>query len=255
MILAYKNYIKDSTLTANTEDLNQNIDNLKIPQLSKGFQFNNNLGNIIMSFPSAKNLKSCIIDIGTMDQECVVTIKGSTVSDNWGDAPFVQTLVTTGSCVYGFFDETYQYWLIDFVDVSQQVKIKIGYIFVGDWLQMPPMSQDAGIYYETTTQNTMSISGQQYSDRGIQFVSTAFDFPRIFEDEAEYFGKTVAGRKQILAAWRETEFQYCWLFLWESSLEHIPPIFGSMEKESIEFERVRGQDIFWSLSFKYKEIK
>ena len=87
------------------------------------------------------------------------------------------------------------------------------------------------------------------------FISTSFDFPRIPDTEEVFLGISRSGRQQILEVWRETEFQYAWLFPWESSLDKVPPIFGSMESDSLQFDRSEVDGLYWSMSFSFMEIK
>ncbi len=243
MILTGKNYIESATLTSNSGLAGQNINNLKIPQLTKTYIMN---GPGLITVTGITDFSSIVIDKGTCSG-IFARIYTSTGESNI-------YLTETETCFYSFTT----YTGVTQIDLTFNGSVdtpSIGYIFLGDYLQFPAMSPNAVLYYETTTQKTSSISGQQYTDRGYQAVSTTFEFPRVPETSESYLGVVVAGRQEILATWRETEFQYSWLFPWEASLDKIPPVFGSMNATSLEFVRSSDSIFYWTMSFDYKEIK
>lgn len=258
MILTGKNYIDTATLVS-TDGYStlQDVNNLKIPQLSKNFIMNTS-GVVTLSGVGTINV--IIIDKGN----CTSISAAVTYNDT-----HVETIALTSSSTafYHFLDQdtgTYKNENINHIDftfigpltgTAEELLPRVGYIFVGEYLQLPAIDPNAGLYYNTTSQKTNSISGQQYTDSGYQYISTAFNFPRVPETSGAFLGKTVAGRQQILAAWRETELQYSWLYVWENSLDKVPPIFGSMEGDSLQFDRVLGDEIKWSLSFNFSEVK
>lgn len=256
MILTGINYITDATLTS-TDGYNslQNIEYLKIPQLSKNFVMNTS-GVIVLS--GVATIPCLIIDKGN----CTSITATVTYLDAYVES---YDLTATDTCFYHFLDKNTGAHKETGINTISMLFIgplsgtdllpSVGYIHAGEYLQLPAISPSAVLYYDTTSQKTSSISGQQYSDRGYQTVSTTFEFPRIPESTESYLGKIVAGRKQILATWRETEFQYSWLFPWEQSLADVPPIFGSMNSTSLEFIRSGDSNLYWTMSFDFKEVK
>ena len=243
MIITGKNYIEDATLTSSSGLAGQNIENLKVPQLSKKYIMN---GPGFITVTGISSFDSIVIDKGTCSGIY------ANVHDSTGQHSTYMN--STNTCFYLFSSYT-GVTQIDFTINGLVDTPEIGYIHIGNYLQLPPINPTAGLYYSTTTQKTNSISGQQYTDKGYQFISTSFEFPRIPDSEEVFLGKTVAGRQEILATWRETEFQYAWLFPWESSLDKIPPIFGSMESDSLQFDRSEVDGLYWGMSFTFVEIK
>ena len=242
MIITGKNYIDQATLTSSSGISGQNIEYLKIPQLSKNFIMN---GPGLITVTGISSFNCIIIDKGTCSRIDIIITYNDTSTNSF-------MMDSSSTCFYKFATETN----VDEISIQftgDNVAPSIGYLFVGDYLQLPPISPTASLYYITTTQKTNSISGQQFTDKGYQYISTSFEFPRIPESSSVYLGKTVAGRQEILATWKETEFQYSWLFPWENSLDKVPPIFGSIENNSIEFDK--AEDLYWSLSFTFVEIK
>lgn len=256
MILTGENYIKSATLASTSGIANQNIENLKIPQLSKNFVMNTN-GTITLT--GVSTIPCVVIDVGTCSRIQMTVVYNDTHSEQYD-------LTATSSSFYHFLDKntgtykhenitslTFQFTGLLDGDLSQLLP-SIGYIFIGKYLQMPPVNPSAGLYYNTTTQKTNSISGQQFTDKGYQYIETDFSFPRIPETSEVFLGKTIAGRQEILSAWKSTEFQYEWLFPWENSLDKIPPVFGSMKDNSLKFTRSESS-LYWSLEFSFREIK
>jgi hypothetical protein len=257
MIITAKNYIDTATL-ASTDGYNslQDVNNLKIPQLSKNFIMNT---SGVVTLSGVSTINAIMIDKGN----CTSISAAITYVDT---TTYSISLTMTDTVFYHFLDqdtgnknENIDHIHFTFVGPStgtaEELLPRVGYIFVGEYLQLPAIDPTAGIYYSTTSQKTNSISGQQYTDSGYQYVSTTFTFPRIPDTSEVFLGKTVAGRQEILAAWRETEFQYSWLWPWENDLDKVPPIFGSMDTDSLQFDRVDCDGIRWSLSLGFREIK
>ena len=270
MIITGKNYIEFAQLSCATPIENQIIDNLKIPQLSKAYKMLQIPNPIECLFTSVIRAKCIVIDRGTLTSNAEIEINlgyvGSptfTLESN-GSSFFllldkIDTTGLPGEFISNHIDSVTKEFIISTLNIeiidSTNTEPEIGYIHIGDYLQLPPINPSAGLYYSTTTQKTKSISGQQYTDKGYQFVSTSFDFPRIPDTEEVFLGKTVAGRQEILSTWSETEFQCAWLFPWEQSLDKIPPIFGSMDSNSLQFDRSETDGLYWSMSFNFSEIK
>lgn len=252
MIITGKNYIESATLASSSGKLGQDVDNLKIPQLSKNF---------VMT-------ASGVVDISNIDQfiQCIIIDKGTCESVSavitWADSSTSSiNLSSSSTCFYHLFSSTpLKMSSLSLTFVGETVGVilqdpSVGYIFIGDYLQLPAINQNSVLYYQTTTQKTSSISGQQYTDAGYQVVATTFDFPRVPDSTESYLGVVVAGRKQILATWRETELQYEWLFPWEQSLADVPPIFGSVEGDGLSFDRVSGEGKYWHMALSFREVK
>lgn len=257
MIITGTNFIDSSTLTSSSGIANQNVNNLKIPQLSKNFIMNT---NGIITLTGVATIPCIVIDAGTCSRIQMTVLYQDAHSETYD-------LSATTTAFYHYLDQnagTYKHENITSLtlqftgqlagDLSQLLP-SIGYIFVGEYMKLPAINPSAGLYYSTTTQKTNSISGQQFTDKGYQFVSTEFSFPRIPETTEMFLGVNVAGRQQILATWQETEFQYSWLMPWENSLDKIPPIFGSMTANSLKFTRSEANALYWSLDFAFQEIK
>ena len=250
MILTGKNYIDQASLSCSNSGVNQILDNLKIPQLSKNWSASSTTTSILIDLMSVKYVGSFIIDIGNL-AGAEVNIEAR--ESEYGDPVFTQTLTETASCFYGLPNVEYRYWRLN---IDGKTKIPtFGYITLCDYLQMPAVNPDASIFYSTTTQKTTSISGQQFTDAGYQYMHTEFEFPQIPDQKSQFLGKTVAGRQEIVAAWKQTEFQYAWLLLWENSLEKIPPVFGSVDSDTLQFTRSESDGLYWNMSFSFKEIK
>lgn len=255
MILTGINYIDVATLTSTDGSTTlQDVNNLKIPQLSKNFIMNT---SGVVTLSGVPTINSIIIDKGNCTSiSAAITYVDTTVE--------TLSLISTSTSFYYFLDQENLNENIDHIHftfvgplsgTAEELLPRVGYIFVGEYLQLPAIDPNAGLYYTTTSQKTNSISGQQYTDSGYQYISTSFNFPRVPEISGVFLGKTIAGRQEILAAWRETELQYSWLFPWENSLDKVPPIFGSMDGDSLFFDRVEGDEIKWSLSFDFIEVK
>jgi len=222
------NHINEATLTASSSDINQDLERVKIAHLAQTFRFDGNDEWIKINLGESMDIKSFIVDRGNLTSTATVTLQANT-TDSWTAPEYSQVLTETDSMYYTDLDETYQWWRLVIED-SSIVKISIGYIVIGDeYIQMPGIDPEVDLQYNTTSQRSISVSGQVFGNRGYRYLETTFSFPQ-FDNET---------RKKLLAMWEDIEnLTPVWVMLWANNLNDFEPIFAVIEDNSISFKKV-----------------
>jgi hypothetical protein len=238
MRIYYSNLIQTATLIPSSSDVNQDVERLKQPHLASIFRFGGDDENLVIDLQSAQNIKSFIVDIGNMTGQGTYTLEANT-TDEWTSPIYSSSLLTTDTMFYLDLDETYRYWRLKITDVGVG-KLEIGYVQIGgEYLQMPGISLDTTLSFTTTSQQTLSISGQVYGDEGYQFLQTTFNFPNISETAGiGPAGVAVAGRQEILQMWEDVEnINPVWVVLWEKNIDDYAPVFCVFNQSSLQFKK------------------
>ncbi len=254
MQIFYNNYITDTSLTASSASEGYDVDNLKVSQLKKDFNFTGNNESVIMSFSNATEIKTFIVDMGNMSSTATITLEGN-ATNVWTSPSYSQVLSKTDTAAYLLLDETYQYWRIT-MDDSTVTTITIGYLFIGgDYLQMPQIDPTVELFYNTTSSTTISISGQVYGDRGYEFMDTTFNFPEITEDATTIQGIDVATRKEVLTFFNTVHNNKpFWVFLFSNDLDEHPPLFCILANKSLSMRMSSSKKCF-STTLSLREVK
>jgi hypothetical protein len=251
----YKNDIDQATLSASSADTGQSLDNLKIPQLARTYQFTGDDESIVIDFGSDKNIKSFLVDIGNLSSSGTYKIEGN-ATDSWTSPSYSESLVKTDTCLYKDMDETYRYYRLTLND-SSVTKIKIGYIQLSSqpYLQMPPINPNVELYYTTTSKASTSIGGQLYGDEGYRYLETKFTFSQIGEQGSYVRSTLVASRKDILNMWNEVQnITPMWVFLWSENLDEYPPLFSVIKENRLAFKKL-DYGKYYSTSLTIMEVK
>lgn len=238
------NILSDCLLTASSTKSGYAVGNLKVNQLGKDFSFDGNTGSIKMVFGSEENIKHCLVDIGKMSDEVVVTLEANS-SDSWDSPLYSKELIYTESALYLDLDETYQYFRLVFSD-ENVTDIQFGVISIGgSYLQMPAVSPKCEIFYSTTSENSVSIGGQISGDEGYDYMETAFTFPMISEYPETFDGELVATRKEIKELWENVKnITPVWVFLWANNLDEFPPVFCIIDQKKLSFKKTTYEKIY-----------
>lgn len=253
MKLFWDNKIGDTILTASSTKTGYDIGNLKIPQLSKVFSFDGNSGSIVLSFSEATEIGYCIIDKGNMSDSVIGIFQGNN-TDDWSDPSFSDSFNITETALWIELDSEYKYYRIVLSD-DNLTDLEFGYISIGpSGLQLPGVDPEADLYYNTTSENTISLGGQVYGDTGYEYLETAFNFPQIGEDNIIIRGKTCASRKDILKMWKAVlNITPIWAFLWSDNLDEHAPVFCILNNNSMQFKKL-GYGKYYSTSINLRQV-
>ena len=253
MKIYYNNLIEESTLSTSSTFDGYSVDNLKTSRLSEQYKAKFISTTINITFLEVKDIQSFIIDRGELSDSATVTLQGNSISD-FTSPPFEVSLVKTDTCFYIDIDVSYQYFRLV---IEDSVEPTFGYIHIGSkFLQMPRINPKVELFYNNTSEATISLSGQSYEDEGYEFLETNFDFPKIYEDNFVYRGELVANRQDILDMFRtikSTTNQKIWVFIWSNDLDTIPPVFCILNQSKIKIKiEDEGE---YSTSLNIREVK
>jgi hypothetical protein len=252
MQLHYKNYISSSILTAQNIPANQNIDFIKEQNLSATFEQLNTSPYILIDLQEQKYIRSCIVDVGNMLSTTTITLYSSNLADFSVKNTYSMTY-TTSSFIWTSEEYDYsRYWKIEITD-TQLNSIIIGQIFIGDYINLPPITEGSTLSYTTTSNRQISLSGQVYGNTGYRYFSTQFNFPVITEYQNTINDKIIASKQDILDAWNLVENNNpIWLVIWENCIDVYPPIYSIINQDSISFSK---SAYYLSTSISFMEVK
>jgi len=254
MRISYQNKLDEATLTPSSVKSGSTINNLTQKHLSKRFTFDGNSGTVDIDFGGNQDIKKVIIGGSNMTSSATVTLIASVNSD-YSTTDFSTTLDIYDSTWTKNLDETYRYWRLSVSD-SSLTYLWMGYLYLGDYLQMPGIDPNYVLNYNTTSKVTMSVSLQPYGDKGINYFKSSFSFPIITDYETfGPGGESIATRADILEMWYEVESGIpFYLEVAENSLDVIPPFFGIFDGQGLSFKLDSSQG-FYSLKFSFTETK
>lgn len=235
MKIAYLNYLDDATLTPSSTQTNRNINDLKIPHLTRSFSFGTSSGNIIIDLGEEKNI-SCFVLGGTnLKTGDTITLEAN-ASDGWTTPAYSQTIPFYKKNQLLFLDETFRYWRVSMSSTVDMVKI--GHIFIGQFIQLDGVLPDINFEYNRTDTLTMSGSLQPWGNIGYDHFSAKFTFDNIKNSPQIRNGKTIATRDEILEMWNHIgSITPVYLCIFDEDLALEPPIFGVINQTQMKMAR------------------
>ena len=151
----------------------------------------------------------------------------------------------TNSIIHKFADSQYYiYYKIEFSDIyNSDGEISIGYIFLGESLDMPGMDISQVIPYKSNSVIQKSVTGQLYGDRRIKYKAAQIAFTGIENDDKilinNFFEVCDITRPFIL-------------LIWEDDLDIEPAIYCHLTKD-LEWSRTPGSGLMYNLKLDFEE--
>ena len=252
MKIYWNNLLDEAGLTASTTKTGTSVSNIIQKHLTKRLSFDGNSGYVDIDLGAITQIKKIIV--GGSNNTDTFTIYGNTIADMTTPA-FTQSLSLTDSTWETSFDESYRYWRLEGSEAAVTY-LWLGYVFMGEGLQLPGIDPDYILNYNTTSSTTMSVSLQPYGNIGIKNFSSSFSFPIITDYERTATnGEAMATRIDILEMWYEVEGHTpFYLEIAEEALSTIPPYFGILAQGSLSFKLDKTQN-FYKLKFKFQQTK
>jgi len=256
MILHYKNYIdNDTIITAENYPVNQETDKIKDYHLSSTFTQVNNyptLPYLVFNLNAFRNIKSVVIDRGNLVDTCTCKLYRSNDGITF---TYISDMVMTETVFYSYCEVNTQYIKIEFIEnTGNQANVTIGYVHIGDYITLPGLEPSSELSLTTTSQSTVSLSGQIYGYVSYDYKSYIFNFPLVSDDNYTYGSRVIANRKAIINAFNEVKnINPMYAFLWEASLNEFPPLFCIFNQSTITFKKKLGS--YYSTSISLLEVK
>jgi hypothetical protein len=156
----------------------------------------------------------------------------------WSSYQITSAITSTVSC-------TYFRLRITGISTATLSYISLGYMFLGDYLEMPGMRPDQTIFDETTSRITLSQGGQLYADDGYNFRSAKINFPYL----------THAQRASIRSMWATIKnYKSVIMITWPSNSTYELPIYGVIDQKQLQFTRTDDPNMAWETSLTIREI-
>lgn len=255
MVFLYDNYIDNAILTPSSELEGRPVDNLKNPHLSRNFAFDANTGNIIIQFSEPKLVTDFIV-AGTNITSGNTQLLLEGANNSLFNGGYSENLELYSNETIGKKDinRTYQYWRISIADTTT-TDILLGYMYIGNRLQLPGISPGIDLNYHTNTSVTFSVSQQSYANTGIDYFSSAFEFPIITDHPMDIDGVGIATREDILEFWYYNKgAKPIIMIIWDNSRNRFPPILGLVTQNTLKFKMDKTQG-YYSMKFSFVESR
>lgn len=255
MLFLWDNKIDDAILTPSSELLSRPIENVQDSDLSKQFAMDSNSGNIVIDLNNSEYISDVMLLGTNITSTGNITLEGST-TDNFSSPDYSSSMdvYSNGNCGIKDVDSTYQYWRVVITDTSIS-DILIGWLYIGERLQLPGIDPSVNLNYHTNTAATFSVSQQIYANTGVEYFSSSFSFPVITDEVVQYDGVDIATREDILEFWYSNRgAKPIVLVIWDNDRERFPPIVGVVAQDTLSFNMDRNQGSY-GLDFDFVETK
>ena len=244
MKILWDNKIDEYTPTSTTEVANFEKENVQDIRLSRTFRTSVLTDAWVkIDTTSGIDVSAAAIAGHNLTNGATIKIQGND-TDSWTSPTVDETLAWNAGVITGFFTEdNLRYWRFLITDAANpDGYIEIGRLFLGTYLQMPPVEPGVDIPRATTSRSVHSITGQTYSDKGIQYRIPAFSFPLINETQ----------RSGIDSMWAEVEnTKPVFLLIWENSLTVVGAMYAKIDQDNISWRKLEG--LTWSLRIAFRE--
>lgn len=256
MQFLYNNLLDDAkNISASSTRVGWDPTQLTNYHLAKAFSFNGNEGTIGIEFDHAVSVQDIILCGTNLTSSAIVKLEGNS-TNSFSSPPYTKglTLYSNGYAGEQGINRSYKYWQISISDPGVTY-VEIGYLFIGDHLQLPGVDPGVDLTYNTETIVTLSKTRQSYADRGVNYFSSSFEFPYITDYSYDIDGKTISTREDILEFWLENQGAVPFIMIiFEKSKDRIPPMMGLINQDSLsfKFDDTLG---FYSMKFNFAETK
>lgn len=249
MIILYDNKILTSTITANSENVNFPLANLKLVDSTKYFRSIVDTGvRIVFNLASLKADWLFILN-HNLTSGATIKIEANT-SDSWGSPAFSETVTWDEDTIWhGFTEQTYSYWSL-YIDDSSNPDgfIQIGLLSLGKPLTMPGFDPAVKVSYIDTTNRTRTPSLKTYKDIRPVYRVVSVKYPTI--TQAEF--KTVStGIKPMLDFYHDTG-DPAMVVPYEETVDVEPPIYCELPAR-IDKEKLPVNGVLYTLSLEFEE--
>lgn len=198
MRILYNNVFDDYTITAATENANYPASNIQDPRLSR-YTRTTALSSQTWDIDTTTAIQpdTIVIDNHNITSGATIQIRASVNSD-YSTTDFSATITHDSGTMIKFFTpgSTYRYWRLFITDAANtDLYIKMGRVFMGNYLQLTPSSKipfdDAR---ETTSKTYFSQTNQVYGNEGEDYIIRNYEFSSIsstMRDSIDTFQNTV----------------------------------------------------------------
>ena len=173
-------FIDESNSTASSEDASYPYSNALNTIRSKLYRPTSNVWYIEWDFGWNADITffgaiGKLSETFTVSEQATITLKANNIPSMWSSPPFEETITASDYAMYLQIDKDlsgYRYWRLDVDDSSNATQNEIGYIFLGNHVEVT--ERDINAKYSKTeidpSIKTTSINGTQYYDERIKYL-------------------------------------------------------------------------------------
>ena len=246
MRLYKDNLSETATITVSSEIPGSGVDKLLTRKIADRFLFDEIGGSITVDLSTSKDITDLFL--GGITGSWIV--EGHT-ENVWTTPSYSHSIDSEEETGWLELQETYRWWRFTTADDTG-----LGLLFICDsHLQLPGISLEVDLYYNTTSIGEASLGGSWEGDEGYDYLSTTFKFPQITEGIQEINGIAVATRKDILNYWSDVKnITPFWIKLWEKNLDEYLPFLGTIETNKLKVGKLKDGKVY-KLNLPLREVK
>lgn len=250
MRILWSNYLSSgSSWTSQSEDANYPMSNLYDIRLTRQYRTDGLLSTEYIQAGEAGIIPQYFAMINhNVSSSATIVLDGASSSGmstltwtqtlTWSSYTLVSTITSTVSCDYFRLK-------ISGLSTTTQSYISIGYLYLGNYLEMPGMRPDQSIADETTSRVSVSDGGQVYADDGYNFRAGKINFPYLTQTQRDDIRTMFATVKN---------YQPVIMLIWPSNVSEEKPIYCLFDQKKLEFERTDDVNMRWATSLNFREV-
>jgi hypothetical protein len=123
--------------------------------------------------------------------------------------------------------------------------LEIGYLYLGEYLQLPNMKIDQDLNAETTSTIAYSESGQAYGKEGYIFRQPKINFPAMTNAQKE-------GLQELFSTVKNITPFIC--AIWANRLDIEPALYCVLNQKNIAFKRSDNYNAPWATTIELREV-
>jgi len=246
MQISYTNKATYAYTTVSSSVTGYGIDSCYDTRLSKVLKFSANTGCWI-KVSNAITIDRLFIAGHNFSSAAVITLEGND-TDVW-TAPTTQETVTWVEGIISFdlsSATAHNYWRVTIEDgTNTSTTLNIGYFFLGSYFQMPSMTPDQTFITETTSQASISASGQAYGDTGYEFRNPTINFPMLSNTQ----------RQDLITMFKVTRNVYpFFMVIWNNNKDLETVMYCILENKELSFKKNGEPNNPYSITLKFREV-
>jgi hypothetical protein len=249
MRLLWNNYISSATtLDTQSEDANYVVTNIYDTRLSKEYRTDGLVSteSITVEYTGVPEYVSLVNH--NVSSSATIYLDGGSSSGmstttfsetlTWSSYTLVSTIASTVSCDYFRVRVTG-------LSTATQDYVSLGYLFLGEYLEMPGMKPTQTIKDIVNSRVTISQSGQAYGDNSYKYRNPLFEFPYLTQTQRDEMRTMFNAVKNYLPVI---------LIIWPSNTTEETPIYSIIDQASLDFERTDDVNYRWKTRMQFREI-
>ncbi len=245
MQISYINKATYAATTVSTSVTGYGVDALYDIRLSKLFKFSG-IENCWIKVSTPMTLNRLYLANHNFTSAVTITLEGND-TDDW-TSPSTSESVTyqSGIIYHDFTSATHNYWRVVIDDpTNTDSTLYIGYMFMGEYFQLPSMSPDQTLEIETTSKSEISASGQVYGDTGYEFRNPTINFPTISN----------AQRLNLITMFQSVRNVYpFFMVLWNNNKDVETVMYCKLDQDKLSFKKSGEINNPYSVTLKFREV-